>query len=370
MQLNIDSLPLNCSISATTYSGLSDGGLWPQKNLKGQVKGQSSIKLWYLVRALDQQGSGSSVVRLADIAKILQVSIYSVRRYLKWSFSLGLLRGDKLRRGIDQYRIFYSSLANVCAHLNIADIGGCTSIDISEIRNIKFIAAEAEALRLQNQSLYKEKHRKKRDRFKKILTPEELTTSELCNGAILFRRGRLTFLKRSVSAYGGSQQRIAYEMGRHPSTVQRRLANGYRLEHGLEPISKTQLAVAPLTINQWIDGQKTPIKKLVPGQHLIVVPGWGKFRAANNVYSFRFELLPKRPARSKVKRTIQRTADRELVSNDWKLDPRYQAMRAAEHAEFNKGSLSLKTSAPAGFAHNSSLSIEGEIEEGGRLKMV
>lgn len=347
-RLILASKPQPIGITVTIHSGLADGGLWPAKNEKGQVKGQNSIQLWYLLRALDKDGNGSAVVRLSDIAKILRISIYSVRRYIKSAFALGLLRGDKVRWEANRHRIFYSSLADICARFNIADIGGCRDIDISEIRNIKFIAAEAEALRLQNQSLYKEKHRKKRDQFKKVLTPEELTTSELCNGAILFRRGRLTFLKRSVSSYGGTQKRIAYELGRHPSTVQRRLSDGYRHRHNLDPIAKTQLAVAPQTINQWIDGQATPIKKLAPGQNIIVIPGWGKFRIVNNVYSLPIELLPKRPARQKVKRLIKRNADREAFSNDWKLDPRYQAMRAAEYAIFNQDSLSLKSSLPPG----------------------
>ena len=74
--------------------------------------------------------------------------------------------------------------------------------------------------------------------------------------------------------------------------------------------------------------------------------------------------------RAKIKRSIKQKADRELFSNDWKLQPEYQAMRRAEATIFNQVSLSLKTSPPAGLAHNPSLSIEGEIEEGGRLKMV
>lgn len=347
-RLMLASKPQPIGITVTIHSGLADGGLWPEKNEKGQVKGQNSIQLWYLLRSLDKDGNGSAVVRLSDIAKILRISIYSVRRYIKSAFALGLLRGDKVRREANRVRIFYSSLADICARFNIADIGGCTSIDVSEIRNIKFRAAEAEALKLQNQSLYKEAHKKKRDRVKKILTPEELTSSDLCNGPILFRRGRLTFLKRSVSSYGGTQKRIAYELGRHPSTVQRRLSDVYRNRHNLDPIAKTQLAVAPQTINQWIDGQATPIKKLAPGQNIIVIPGWGKFRVVNNVYSLPIELLPKRPARQKVKRLIHRNANREAFSNDWKLDPRYQAMRATESAEFNKNSLSLKSSPPPG----------------------
>ena len=196
-----------------------------------------------------------------------------------------------------------------------------------------------------------------------------MNSFDLCQRQILFRRGRVTFLKRSANFYGGSQDRIAWNEGRHISTIQRRLSDGYRERHGLDRIAKTQLAVPPKTFKQEIPG-RPPITRYYPGQHLITVPHLGKFRLTCNVYSINIELQSKRYARAKIKRSIQQKADRELISNDWKLQPEYQAMRKAESAVFNQVSLSLKKVSPAGLPHNPSLYIEGEIEEGGRLKMV
>lgn len=360
--------PQPTGITTTFHAHLADCGLWPNKNLKGQVKGQCAIELWYLLRGFDKQGCGSATINLSEAAKILQISLPSVRRRIKNGLDLNLFAGV-LRVGVNKYRIFYKSVTSVCSILEIADPGACWDADIADIPYLKFGATEAEAMKLQNQSQYVESHRKKNRCFKNLLSPEEMTSSELCNGQILFRRGRVVFLKRSANFYGSSQERLAWNAGRHISTVQRRLSNGYRERHGLKRVAKTQLALPPKTFKQEVPN-RPPITRYYPGQHLITVPHLGKFRLACNIYSIPIELQSKRYARAKIKRSIQQKADRELVSNDWKLEPEYQAFRRAESTVFNKVSLSLNTSAPAGLTHNHYLYVEGELEEGRRLKMV
>jgi hypothetical protein len=367
-RLILASKPQPTGITVTFHAHLADCGLWPNKNLKGQVRGQCAIELWYLLRGLDKQGAGSATINLNEAAKILQISLPSLRRRIKSGLDLGLF-GGVVKGEVGQVRIFYKSLKSICTSLGIADPGACWEGDIADIPYLKFGATEAEAVKLQNQSQYVESRRKKKRSFKKLLSPEEMTSSELCNGQILFRRGRVTFLKRSANFYGGSQDRIAWNEGRHISTIQRRLSNGYREKHGLDRIAKTQLAVPPKTFKQEIPG-RPPITRYYPGQHLITIPHLGKFRLTCNIYSINIELQSKRYARAKIKRSIQRKADQEMISDNWKLQPEYQAMRRAESAVFNKVSLSLTTSPPAGLPHNPSLYVEGEIEEGGCLKMI
>lgn len=354
--------PQPTGITVTFHAHLADCGLWPNKNLKGQVKGQNAIELWYLLRGLDKQGAGSATINLNEAAKILQISLPSLRRRIKSGLDLGLFAGV-VKGEVGQVRIFYKSTKSICTALEIADLGACWDGDIADIPYLKFGATEAEAMKLQNQSQYVVRRKKKRS-FKNLLSPEEMTSSELCNGQILFRRGRVTFLKRTANFYGSSQDRLAWNAGRHISTVQRRLSNGYRERHGLERVAKTQLAIPPRTFRQEVPG-RPPITRYYPGQHVITVPHLGKFRLFCNIYSSPIELQSKRYARAKIKRSIQQKADRELVSNDWKLDPRYQAMRRAEAAIFHKADLSLKHEPPAGLAHNPCLCIEVAIREGG-----
>jgi hypothetical protein len=325
--------PQQTGMKVTFHAHLADCGLWPNKNLKGQVKGQCAIELWYLLRGLDQQGAGSATINLHYAAKILQISLPSLRRRIKSGLDLGLF-GGVVKGEIGEVRIFYKSLKSVCTALEIADLGACWDGDIADIPYLKFGATEAEAMKLQNQSQYVESRRKKKGGFR-LLSPEEMTSFDLCQRQILFRRGRVTFLKRSAKFYGGSQDRISWNQGRHISTIQRRLSDGYREKHGLERITKTQLAVPPKTFRQEVPG-KPPIFRYYPGQHLITVPNIGKFRLACNIYSIPIELQSKRYARAKIKRSIKQ------------LDPRYQAMRRAEAAVFNKVSLSSEKIAPPG----------------------
>ncbi len=357
-------------IITTFHAHLADGGLWPNKNLKGQIKGQCAIELWYLLRGLDEQGSGSATINLNEAAKILQISLPSLRRRIKAGLDLELF-GGVVRVGVGQYRIFYKSLKSVCTTLEITDLGACWDADISTIPYLKFGATEAEAIKLQNQSQYVEIRRKKKGSFKNLLSPEEMTSCDLCQRQILFRRGRVTFLKRSANFYGGSQKRIAHNQGRHVSTIQRRLSDG-RERHGLERIAKTQLAVPPRSFKQEVPG-KRPITRYYPGQHIISVPHLGKFRLSCNIYSIPIDLVSKRYARAKIKRSITQKLDRELVSNDWKLDPRYQAMKEAENAYFNKQNLLDQKSLAAGQGGDlpSGILICGkQLEEGGGLKMI
>lgn len=361
------------SYSTIIYSGLADGGLWPTKNLKGQVKGQLSIELWYLARTLDPLGAGNVEIDLSKAAELLEISIYSVRRRINWGLSLGLLRAA-IPAGAGRKKIYYASLTNVCSKLGIEDLGACIDADISDIKNIKFLAAEGEALKLQNQSRWREDRKRQKKRLKPNVEPDKLTSSELCYGAILFKRGNLTFLKRSFSAYGGSQKRIGWEMGRHPSTVQRRLSDSYRAEHGVNAIAKTQLAVAPEIQRQFVEGNSSPIKKLIPGQRIISISGLGKFRLATNVYASKLDIQAKRAVRARVKRACKLDEIASEWRNDWKLDPEYQAWKAAmkareidksELCSENFGRLGKEGKCPSVLLIN-----ENRLEEGVAVKMV
>lgn len=322
----------------TLHSGIADCGLWPEKNAKGQVRGHLAVQLYYLCRALDPQGSGWAEINLELAAEFLKTSIYSIRRRLSWGLNLGLFR-DKLRQGVGEFKVFYCSLVKVAARLGLDDLGAITEIDLSQLRFIKFASTEAEALQLQKRSRWRESHRKS-DR-RRTLDPNEMTTSELGYGAILSKYGRVTVLRRSVAAYGGSQSRVAWEQGRHPATVQRRLADGYRKNHNLDPIPKTQLATAPNYEILHQPPNKPPIRKLQPGQRLIKIPGLGLFRLTCNVYSIPDNLQPKRMLRAKVKRRIQR----ERNADDWNLRPEYKALMALWRAENDKDNLSSKNQA-------------------------
>ena len=326
------------------HAAIADCGLWSMVSPKGQVTGHQAIQLYYYCRALDIKGSGWADVEVKTAAAILQTSIVSIRRRIKCGLSLGLFTGClKLTPGC--YRVFYRSLVKVAALLGVEDLGAITKIDISEIKDIKFKATEAQALLLQKRSRYRQTHRKKCDR-RRTAEPNELVNSDLRNGSILTRYGRVVVLRRSHAAYGGSQFRLGWLMGRHQSTIQRRLSNGYRESHGLPPVPKVQLATEPEMMIQTLPNGRPPIRRKTPGQNLIKIPGLGTFRLRCNVYALPYELLAKRNLRAKVRREIQRATDREIFGNDWKFEPEYLAYKAALREQNDKFKLSTVPNAP------------------------
>jgi len=139
----------------TIHSAIVDCGLYQDINHKGQVKGHLCVQLWYLCRYLDPKGSGTAILDLNQISTILNISFASVRRRLKFGLELEFFR---FFEPIDtkKYKVYYSSLQKVCLRHNITDLGAITEISLSELKHLKFKATEAEALRLQNQSRYKE----------------------------------------------------------------------------------------------------------------------------------------------------------------------------------------------------------------------
>lgn len=355
----------------TIHSRIVDCGLWSEINHKGQLKGHLAIQLWYLCRCLDICGSGTVILNLHEAARLLKISRASVRRRLKLGMKLELFRFSKAIND-GNYKIYYSSLEKICVRHNIRDLGAITEIKLEDLRHLKFKATEAEALKLQKQSRHKEaKQNPKADRWRRTIDPEKLISSELGCGAILTRRGRLTLLKRSARPYGGSQKTLANRQGRHISTIQRRLSDSYREQHGLEPVPKTQLAAAPRRMPKFVNNKRPEIMRLEPGQNLIFVPGLGKFRLCCNVYAIDLELKRCSSLRAKVKRAFKRAEDRELVGNDWKLNPEYLAYKADLRAMNDKFKLSQKKSRPPedpSNSHKSVLSVENYFIEGGHIE--
>lgn len=289
--------------AVTIHSAIADPGNWESKNSKGQVAGHGCVQLWYFFRGVDFQGCGNVTIDLRIAALALDKSLYTIRRWLKFGLEMGFFRGCR-RVGTKQYRIFYTSLENICLSLNLADIGACTDIEVKDLKNAKFIATEATTKQLQEQSRFQASSGKRKNLKKCIPSPEVLTTSDLCSGAILYKVGRFTYLKFYAHPHGASQKRMAYNLSRHPSTIQRRLSDGYRRLHGLKPIPKTQLLASPKrTIIQYAPVVVRGIDKGF--KQKIWKTSLGYFRLCPNVYDLEVGLTSKRRLRSKIKRSVK-----------------------------------------------------------------
>lgn len=288
------------------HSAIADGGLWIEKNDKGQVVWHDATKLWYYMRALDVDGSGAAVVDLATAASTLDRSIKTIRRWIDQGLKLGLLR-EKVKVGVGKFRIFYSSLVNVCLSQGITDMGAVARVEVERLKEIKFAATEAEAKRLQAQSEYQAR---RKNRHRKVLKASKLlNASPSARGVILFRGRRYTFLRPGAIAVGGSQKRIAWELSRHPSTVQRRLDRGYREKHNVEPVRKTQLAIA----KPEYAGELFKTSETLEGRSSYFRPSWSKtlvYKPYTNIYDLDIDVYS-----AKYQRYNLRRAWKKMISS-------------------------------------------------------
>jgi len=309
------------------HSSITDSGQWQRKNKQGQLAGHNAIALMYYIRHLDQSEgnpNGRVDIDLRVAGEALGKSRSTISRWLKHGLRLGLFRAV-IKRSPHIYRIYYRAITKICTRHGLSGLGACGRVGLEALTKLKFISTELEAQALQRQSFYKEIRQKNAAEVKKVPTPEALTTPDLGAGAILCKRGRFTFLKNSAFAHGGSQSTIAERQGRHKSTVQRRLSDTWREQHDLDPIPKTQLLAAP-RYHPKIMGEWEP-KRLIKGQVLTQGPGRQLYRCCPNVYALNHELVPLRHRRGELKRMRNEQQERWTLTEDWKLNPEYQALK-------------------------------------------
>lgn len=315
--------PVNLAYLIRIHSALADGGLLPAKNTKGQIAKWESIKLWYFLRGVDAAGSGWAEFNLHQVAAFFERSVYTIRRWCRWGKSLKLFRAvHHLGNGF--YRIHYTSLAKTALSQGLTELGGIAYVAQHELKTLRFAATETTTMQLQNQSRFNEARRKE-NKSKRIATPTEFVQSQLGVGSILFRRGRFTFLKFNSAYYGTAQSTVAEKLGRHPSTVQRRLSNSWREKRGIGTIAKTQLVTPPRTKLKPIKGSKYGVREIpLPQQHIIRVSE-GVFRLGANVYDLPVVLSSGKAQRQALKRALQPSR----FDDEWKYLPDYQALKEA-----------------------------------------
>ncbi len=221
------------------HSSLVNQALWSGCNTyNSQLEGHSAIKLFYLTKALDEAGSGYADIKINEAARIFDRSCSVIRRWIRFAERLGLFRNViKLRKGY--YRFYYCSVIKLCLRYGIKNLGAVTEIGVDELKDIKFKATEADAIRAQDKSLYAATVGKK-DLIRKTLSAEKLCCK---SKRILFLSDRFIYVNSSNLLYGASQEYIAKHSGYSTSTIQRRLDNNYRKARGLKPVIKKQQCI-------------------------------------------------------------------------------------------------------------------------------
>jgi len=173
----------------------------------------ASIRLWYVCRALSDNGRASFKVK--EIALSMGVSPRTVRYWIKDCKEKGYFR-SVIKQGTT-YVVYYAALTKLTRGW-----GPTASILVSDLKDYKTCTAEIQAQSLQAQSRYCAM----KEHGKKAHKPEDLfnNPSEISPG-VLFTKDNLIMVKQSFIAFGASLAGIAARLGRSISTVQRRLKN-------------------------------------------------------------------------------------------------------------------------------------------------
>lgn len=267
----------------------------------------ASGRLYWFVRGLDKQGSGNASFRTEDAAELLGVSRSTISRYVSQGQSKGWFTGVICTEG--GYRLFYKALPKLAIERGIDNFKVFVREPAVNLRALKFVCVEVAAQSLQAQSHYlAQDERRKQLESKRYQGESELDlfnpSSTISHGENVVHIGkRYAFVTESFMSHGASLDAIATVCGRSRSTVQRRLDNRYRVERGVNPVLKRQLAVK-------VDDAEYGWMKVNAQKYLFedcdheLARTFGchglYWRASTNLYSLDHELVGKRHLKSKL----------------------------------------------------------------------
>lgn len=203
--------------------------------------------MWYWLRSQDSTGSGRVDFSINQAASELRVSIRTIRHWLYLGTKNGLFRAVMLGGRPGERRVYLAGVIPVALALGVSDLGVCFDLEADQIWRLRQATTEAVALHFQQTSIFSSK-RRSRSGGGVPLSLESILADKR-GGGIVARGERYTYVDSSVLPIGGSQKTTAEFLGRHESTVQRRLSNLERERRSLPILERTQLAQARFNLS-------------------------------------------------------------------------------------------------------------------------
>jgi len=208
-------------LTVRIHAGLiSEGGSW--------------MKIWYLLRALDIQGSGFYSGNLSTICQLLAASSSTIRQWLREGLRAGAIRRWWVRG--QRLSVALTSLHKTCIAigLNHAGWGATAEIPLTDLHQFRPLATATITQREQQLSRFAawRSLKPKNRREYKLPQPEEFfswkprLSDTLPKGSIrcVIHVGvRKVFTSLGFIPYGVSQPTIAFHRGRSDRTVRRHL---------------------------------------------------------------------------------------------------------------------------------------------------
>jgi hypothetical protein len=196
-------------------------------------------KLWYCLRALDQEGKGYYEIPIALAELLTDSDEKTIYRWLKAGELKGAFRRYKVRRGT--LKVWLGGLFAVCEKLNCANWGTVTVTNLLDLGSIRPLVTATVSQRLQQGSRYAAnsklhpKYRKEYGAPNPSELFQEIEQSSLKKATNSPYKGQVPYLlhisnsrifvSRNFTAFGVSQNAISCKLGIHKRTVQRHQAS-------------------------------------------------------------------------------------------------------------------------------------------------
>lgn len=196
-------------------------------------------RIWYILRGMDQKGSGRLECAIEVILSLCKRKISTVYQWLREAKVAGRIRDWQCRHGV--LTVYYSSRVNVCRREKVRDWG--TSADVPLLDAAQYmrkICTQLEVQSLQERSHFAAKRalRGNRRRYLKVYRPDELlelgggigamssiTSCKASTPGIIHYGLSKIFVSDRFVPFGGSQGTTAEALQCCVRTVQRHLAD-------------------------------------------------------------------------------------------------------------------------------------------------
>jgi hypothetical protein len=194
--------------------------------------------LWYVLRAIDEAGSGWAVVSFTQVRLLLRCASSTLYQWLRECKQIGAIR-TYARKG-DALTVWLGSRNVICHNLGLNDWGTTELVELREIINLSNARAQASIATVakgqqasRHAALYKlsSDERKKQE---KLPLPEEIfKRQEVCllnTGRwgtsipyVLKVTSRKVFTSKGFIPYGCSQESVSNSLRIHERTLRRHL---------------------------------------------------------------------------------------------------------------------------------------------------
>jgi hypothetical protein len=297
------------------------------------------LRLWYVLRAIDEAGSGWAVVSFTQVRLLLRCASSTLYQWLRECKQIGAIR-TYARKG-DALTVWLGSRNVICHNLGLNDWGTTELVELREIINLSNARAQASIATVakgqqasRHAALYKLTPEERRKQ-KELPLPEEIFKRQ--EGCLL-NTGRWgtsisyvlkvtsgkVFVSKGFLPFGYSQKSVANSLGMSDRTVRRHLD---LLDVDRRQILQTKTGYANLYRNclrsprggggifeddfDWYDrkGHTTFIDKLSVNKERFFDWAGSIWLSRNCLYALsHLELIPQKAARKKYKSFLSKNA--------------------------------------------------------------